>query len=669
MLTFRKRFSVPLLLFMLAALVMPAAVALGSPVPAYAQEKQYYMDAFDSNIRVNSDGSLEVQEILTYVFESGTFKRGLREIRLTNTDGISNVRVEENKSGFYVPYNQTSFNADDDSASAVPLTYGTEQSGSLLRVRWIFGDTRRETRSFRISYRVEGAIRVYADRDELDWFAVPQDWGAPIAASRVEVSFPSGDTGAWKTAQAPNSAEVRQFENKIVWTANRNLSNGFEVGVQIPKGILSPIKPSWQERIDAEERAAEQARQEQARYDRDVRPIVELVVLGLGLLITIGGVLWTVRRWYTAGRDKPVKLPIDYLADPPSDMPPGLVGTLLDESADIRDVIATIVDMGQKGNLTIAEQKSEGFLGFGGSKDFTYTQTGNNTRYAFEQKVMDSLFSSGQSIQLSDLKNKFYTKLSPIYQDMYNETVRLGYFPESPDAVRTRQRGIGFGILFLGGLLFFLWIIFGERYSNFLIVPALGVGLSGVVRMAIAGAMPRKTDFGAEEAEKWRAFKRYLQSLQQYSKEDVQVAAQKFQQYLPYAVALGVDREYINQFNNVPSSAMPMPTYYIPYGWGPYYGGGSTGQSLGGGGSLGGAPAPDGGGGLDVGGAMQGMSNSIGGAIQGLSDSFTTMVNSASNALTSAPSSSGSSGGGGGWGGGGGSFGGGGGGGGGGGAD
>ena len=240
------------------------------------------------------------------------------------------------------------------------------------------------------------------------------------------------------------------------------------------------------------------------------------------------------------------------------------------------------------------------------------------------------------------------------------------YFPESPETVRARNAGGGVGIIVLGVIVGFLWFVFGETVSNLLIVPAIGLGIVGLVRTSMASAMPRKTDFGAEESEKWRAFRRYLENIQKYT--GVAQAAAKFQQYLPYAVAMGVDQQYIRQFTNVPASAAPaMPIWYTPIGWNPYlYGNmGNTGQSLGG--PVGQTPMA-GGGNFDVGGAMQGMSNSVGSAIQGLSDSFTSMVNSASSALTSAPSSSGSGGGGGGWGGGGGGFGGGGGGGGGGGA-
>jgi uncharacterized membrane protein len=217
------------------------------------------------------------------------------------------------------------------------------------------------------------------------------------------------------------------------------------------------------------------------------------------------------------------------------------------------------------------------------------------------------------------------------------------------------------GILFLvlAAAVVGVQIFLFDGISLFATLPAVGLFVTGLVRLGFSRSMPRKTDFGAEQAQRWRAFRNYLQQMQQYT--NVQAAADKYQHYLPYAVALGVDKELTRQFESVPAA---MPPYYVPYGWYPYPVGTHTGgQTMGGPGGMGGG----GGGGFDPGGAMQGMSEGLGSAMQGMSDSFTSMVNSASSALTSQPSSSGTSGGG--WGGGGGSFGGGGGGGGGGGAD
>src|SRR5205814_6727953 len=151
-------------------------------------------------------------------------------------------------------------------------------------------------------------------------------------------------------------------------------------------------------------------------------------------------------------------------------------------------------------------------------------------------------------------------------KEMYRSVVALKYFPENPQAVRARNIGGGILFLLLAGVLAFAAFTFGGTISPFLWLFPVAFGAMGVVRLATAWAMPRKTDFGAEEAEKWRAFGRYLEQMQRYT--NVQAAADKFQQYLPYAVAMGIERQFINQFNQVPAA---MPRWYAPYGYGPVF--------------------------------------------------------------------------------------------------
>ncbi|MDQ3928920.1 MAG: DUF2207 domain-containing protein [Chloroflexota bacterium] len=634
----------PLLAFwLLLSLCITAALAL-APTAAVAQERQFHLDRFDSVIFVNQDGSLDVEETLVYVFQ-GQYRRGIREWETDRLENIGDFRVSEVVNGEEVAYEETSFAPDEPATSGQPGTYGV-RTGNPTRVRWIYqggptpssGTTRK---TFIIRYHVEGAMRVYGDRDELQWFAVPQESPAPINSSKVEVILPDGtDTSNFTTQSAPGNAEVSKQGDTITFSADSQLDNGFELGIQIPKGVLNATAPSWQSAVDAEERAA-------AEMER-IRPIIDFAVLVLSLLIGVGGVLFVVRRWYMHGRDKPVKLFSDYVAEPPSNLPPGLVGTLLDESADVRDVISTLVDQARKGNLTIQETRTQGFLTQG--KDFEYRLLNRNVEYRFEEMLLDAVFKGDTATKLSDLKNTFYTKLPPIYDEMYKSLVALKYFPENPKAVRNRNMGAGCGIAVLGGLLLFGSIALAPAFSGLLPLLGVAIGLVGLVWVFTSTAMPKKTDFGSEETAKWRAFSNYLQQIQKYT--DVQAAADKFQQYLPYAVALGIERQLINQFNNVPAA---MPPYYAPYGWYPhgYYpvGVGGPSQQQAGGANAG--PTPS----FDPGGAMQGMSDSLAGAMQGMADSFTTMVNSASSALTSSPSSSGSSSGGS-WGGGGGSFGG-----------
>jgi type II secretory pathway pseudopilin PulG len=647
--TQRLRLTAALILAVLT--LLPAVAWLANPTAANAQSQQYHMDNYDSRITVNPDGSLDIVETLAYSFDSGTFRRGLRVWDLEKLDSITEVKVTETTDGQEAPYTFGSFDPDE-TRNPPARTYGLENTGGQLRLRWIYGQTSNAKRSFQVSYHVNGAIRVYDDRDELQWYAVPPDWGSDIDKSEVIVTFPAGaDTSGWTTEAVPSFANIGKQGNVITYSTVSGLGGGFEVGAKVPKGVLAATKPSWQESVDNRER---------------LRPLLDVGLLLLSALVLVGGIMWGISRWYRRGRDLPVKLPIDYMAEPPSDLPPGLVGTLLDESADVRDVISTVVDQGQKGNLTITETQRGGLLS---SPDFEYTMTGGAVDYRYEQMVLNALFRGGQqSVQLSDLKNSFYTSLPAIYTEMYQTLVALKYFPENPQAVRARNIGLGVSVIGLGALVFFGGFVFGDMFSWMILALGAALAIVGIVWAILGAAMPRKTDKGAEETAKWRAFQRYLEQIQTYT--NVQEAADRFQKYLPYAVALGVDQQFVRQFNSVPQA---MPTWYHPYGWYPYPyvttgSGQSTSTSTGTGGGGGMVGGPIAGQGFDPGGAMQSMSDSLGGAMQGLSDSFTSMVNSASNVLTSSPSSSGS-GGGGGWGGGGGGFGGGGGGGGGGGAD
>lgn len=610
----------------LIALAMLPAVSLWPPArTAHAQGQAYHLARFDSDITVNKDGSLDVVETIVYVFDAGSFHFGTRSIPLKRVDDISNVHVAEVVNGKPVQYQPTSYDPNDPSTD-VPNTYAATREGGQANIRWVFNYTSNTSKTFQLSYHAAGAVQVYSDRDVFDWNAVPDDHSASIYSSTATVRLPPGtDTSNLITSSLPLASSLKQG-NSIAWTTS-GVDNGFEVGVQIPKGALSAAIPSWQ------------------NYQDNVRPLVNLAMLVLGLLVLIVGLLLAMLRWYSKGRDKPVKLISDYLTTPPSNLPPGLVGTLIDESADVRDVIATIVDQGRKGNLTIRELEGNG-------KDFEYTQTGSKVDFRYEQMALDALFKQGSTVRLSELKNHFYSDLPPIFNEMYNSLVALKYFPDNPKSVRGRNIALGIALIAAGAaLFFFVGLPLTDNVSSLAIVPPISLGIVGLVWAALSRAMPRKTDLGAEETARWRAFERYLQEMQHYT--NVQAAADKFQQYLPYAVAMGVERQLINQFNSVPSA---MPQWYAPYGYYPYgyfpIGAATrqaTGQQAVGVGG-GGGQTPQ----FDPGAAVQGMSDSIASAMQGMSDSFTSMVNAASSALTSSPSSSGS----GGWGGGGGSFGG-----------
>ena len=188
--------------------------------------------------------------------------------------------------------------------------------------------------------------------------------------------------------------------------------------------------------------AAKKAQQE---FQQRWGPVFGLGFLSLAGLLIIGGPVLLYLWWYRKGRDHPVGLVADYLPEPPSDLPAGMVGTLIDESADMQDILATVLDLARRGALTIKETQEPGFLGIGTISDFVYRRKSgfSETLRPYEDTLLDNMFKSGKEVKLSDLKNKFYTAVPTIRKQLYEAVVSEGYLASNPETVRTTYGCLG----------------------------------------------------------------------------------------------------------------------------------------------------------------------------------------------------------------------------------
>jgi uncharacterized membrane protein YgcG len=333
---------------------------------------------------------------------------------------------------------------------------------------------------------------------------------------------------------------------------------------------------------------------------------------------------------------------------------------LIDEKADVQDVISILVDLARRGYLVMEENQEPGIFGMGSTSKFTFKRTDKpaDDLKPYENRMLNSLFSLRMERTMDSLRNSFYTVISSLQSDLYKALVDEGLFTTNPQTTRAMWSGFGVILLVMTGVIFFLGMSAVDNVSGALLLLPFAIGWVGIVAIVAGNVMPAKTRKGAEEAAKWRAFYEYLQNLEKYS--DVEEAAQHFDDYLPYAVAFGLDRTWVRRFSSVPN--VPIPYWYYPtYLGGRYHGGYVAGTplpnySMGGSGLPG--PLAHGGVSLDS------MSRNMSGGLQNISNGLTSMLNSASRVMTSQPQSSSSGGsgrwssGGSGWSGGGGGFGG-----------
>lgn len=613
-----------------ALLLAFVLLSLGLADAAAAPSQQVRYDRFDVDIAIAPNGDFRVTETQQVAFLSGTFQRASRNIGLGNLVDVRDVTVGEGGRNYTLA-----------TSPGQPGTYTTSRSGSQLKVEWYFPPTSGARRTFVLAYTIVGGLRIYPTTDVLDWQALRPDLPASANAAMVTVHLPA-DVAAnqLQTASRGAAAQVTTPDARTVrFTAGAvPKGTGLEVKVGFPHGLVSAAPPPWQSRFD--QTAAVQQRS--AAY----RNLFNLLLGAFGLLVLVGGGLVVYLLWYLRGRDYHVGLVAEYLREPPDSVGPGVAGTLLDEQADLQDVMATFVDLGRRGVLRISENTTPGVFGtsFGAGRDFTVEKLESNEPLtAFERTLLETLFPQGVTqVRLSEVKGRFTAALPRFQEQLYAEVVQRGYFPVSPEATRRRYRAFGTALLVLAVASWIGFSILLAGTASWQIVPALALFIVGLALRSVARVMPAKTELGATEAAKWQAFRRYLANLEKYDK--VEDAKAIFERYLPYATAFGLDKSWIQKFAAVNA---PAPTWYGGGGGGGpvvimgpgggYYGGPRWGGGYVPGGNVDGGPGPVGGPGFPQGGpgwqipSLQDVSDRGGGGLQSLSDSLMGMLDSASS--------------------------------------
>ncbi len=437
------------------------------------------------------------------------------------------------------------------------------------------------------------------------------------------------------TYGAPGQVDVNGTTVVAKSTGTISGDEVFSIRVQYPHDP-NATAPAWQSNFD-----------QQRAFDENVMPLINIGIVALSLLIGIGGVLMLYILYVRKGRDPEIGPVPTYLSEPPSDLPPAVVGTLVDERADPRDAISTVIDLAHKGYLVIEEEKKEGIFGIGGGSEFTFKRTDKPLEglRSFETKMMGRLFTGNEMERtMTSLRTKFYTVITDIQSKLYTELVTEGFFKTSPSTTRAVWSAIAVVILVIAGLIGWVVLASSDTIGFVPILLPIAIGVVGVAALIIGPVMPAKTRKGAEEAAKWKAFYEYLRNMEKYAK--VEEASAQFERYLPYAVAFGLDRTWISKFKQV--DYVPIPIWYYPTYIGPYrrgYVAGSPVRGLNFGSSNGGVPgglAQAGGGGV----SLDQMSGNLSVGLESISNGLSNMLNSASSAMTSRPqnASSGSSG-------------------------
>lgn len=545
--------------------------ALLFALPATAAE---IIQRFDTEIVVETDGSVSVTEVIEISVEGDQIKRGIiRTIPVGSSGQAGFEMIEVLRNGAPEPYQ-----------------VDTVSGGVEIRI----GDPdvflKSSVQTYTLRYRMADQVGYSPEYDEIYWNATGNDWIFPIAKAQAVVILPPDATIVSAAAYTGTSGSTgkdvtiqRDGTRTVVFTTMRRLAanEGLTVAVSFPKGIVT----------------------EPGVMNRAMRGVAGPVPIGVAWLLLI--FLYYMFAWVRVGRD-PERGTI--IARWESDLPPAAMRYLDRMSFDSMAFTTAIVSMASKGWLTIDQADKEYTL----TRRDDLPESERGKLSPGEQKVLEKIFiGSEKEFVVKQANRSTLQKAQAALKSHFDLTYGKDFFKKNrkwfvPGILLTILLGVAvawysgrfeesLGLAFSIGIgtiinVALLWVAFSlwrEVFTNqgwrnlpaaiiislvaipFFIPSAIGfytaaqmIGLPSVAIMVLAimvnmvffKLLEARTPLGrtiADEIEGMRLYLTVAEKDRLAFHNPPDRTPDHFEKLLPYAVALGVEDEWAKQFSAV----------------------------------------------------------------------------------------------------------------------
>jgi len=353
--------------------------------------------SFDSEIRIDVSGSMEVVETITVTAEGGKIKRGIyRDFPTDYRDRYGNQ--------YKVRFEVIKVSRDGQSER-----FHTQGTGGGLRV-YIGRENvilPRGTYTYEIVYRTDRQLGFFEDHDELYWNVTGNEWDFPIEHASATVHLPKPASEADLSVEGyTGHAGSKQHDliAKVIGTGEAHfettrplaMREGLTIVFGWPKGIVR--EPTM------------------AKRTTDLLSDNAHLFAGLiGYAILLGYYLFF---WNRVGKDpEPGVLIARY--DPPKGYSPASMRYIEEMGYDKKCFTAAVLNLAVKGFLTIEQD--------GGS--YALVRTPNSVEMApGEDKLANALFGARTRIDLDNKNHKVISKALDKHEQALSDDYENKYF-------------------------------------------------------------------------------------------------------------------------------------------------------------------------------------------------------------------------------------------------
>ena len=397
------------------------------------------------------------------------------------------------------------------------------------------------SKTVEIDYTTPNAVRYFPSYDEFYWNVTGNDWPVPIDHASAFVQLPQNAagrlraqafTGVYGSASHDATAEVKGASTRFETTNPLPMSGGLTIDIYIPKGILqepgSLTRAGWFLRSN---------------------PLVLLPPWAFVVMFCL---------WWFKGRDPNPGLSVAPMYEPPADMTPAEVGSLIDDKVNPRDITSTIVDLAVRGFIKIEETLDKGLLFH--HKDYLFHLLIPRQRWTglapHERVMLENIFAGeATETRLSSLKNRFYTAVPIIRDDVMSALRRKGMYLIDPDSANAYMLG---GAVLVAAPFILLAVTGAADVFGSAALAVITIAIAALIVWLFGRHMTCKTLKGARTRVAVLGFEEFMNRVD--ADRIKRMPPNTFEKFLPFAMALGVEHHWAQAFAGIVQS---QPSWYV----------------------------------------------------------------------------------------------------------
>ena len=563
---------------LLAVIILFLIAVFAIPFYQHTRAAEIKVASFDSlhvEINILSNSDMEVTETQKYSFLEGTFHHGYRWIPLDEVDSIDEIQVYEDGR----PYLRNpavrrwidNYQKTGEAVAGDYYAYYTWIEDEKLWIAWWYPETKGGSRIFEINYVVHGGLLFHDDGDQLYWTAIFGDRGRDIGKATVTVHFPEPIVDQLTIYCQGTETQGRIIDDRTIeftTTGSVPASTALDIRIIFPHGIIA-APPSFSQEPQGIGEWIVQTVGEARLWIEDnpaTMAVINWCLFGIGAAFLFGGAFWLITIQRKRAVQPTIYPPSSYRTSPPDDLPPALVGKLINGAYGF---LGDIFHLAQQGFLTIREHVEPSW--YGQKRDFTLERRDKkNPSYRYQVQLMDLLFQGESNIRLSENRYPWRSTAERTREQLDADGIRLGLL-ERVD--RETIRTTGWGASYLGKIGLACSILGIIALGLSVTIQAGGVALftGGMIlafgvaslHLNMVPAQVKRTEKGAMVATQWQAYRYYLW-LAAEEKLVLTRATQHLSTDLPYAIRFGLGQKLVKALT-VMGRPAAVPHWYHPH--------------------------------------------------------------------------------------------------------